>query len=178
MSFETVADIYAANASAGQKLVETLDGVTSDEALLLPDGEKWSIQQIAEHIAIVDSGTARICSKLIDEAKASGKPSDGRVSFSAEFGDKSKAIAGMKVEAPDRVQPTGQVPVGESLQRLEISRQMFEGLRTDLERFDLSEPKFPHPFFGGLTAVEWLVVGGGHMARHTRQIERFLDKIR
>ena len=126
MRFETIADIYTANASARQRLIETLDGITPDEEERLMDGEKWSIKQIAEHIAMVDGGTARICAKLLGEAKAAGKVSDGKVTLSHEFGDKSKVIAGMKVEAPDRVQPTGDVPIEQSLERLEASRLMFE----------------------------------------------------
>ena len=38
--------------------------------------------------------------------------------------------------------------------------------------------KFPHPFFGELSATEWLVLLGGHEARHTAQIERILSGIR
>ena len=54
----------------------------------------------------------------------------------------------------------------------------FDMMRSDLENFDLSEPRFPHPFFGDMTAAEWLIVAGGHEHRHTKQIERLLAKIR
>jgi len=178
MHFETVSDIYAANSRSREKLIETLKGVSAGEATRCPQGELWSIQQIAEHIAMVDEGTARICAKLLNEAKTKGKPSDGTLPISADFRDKSKEIAGLKVEAPERVQPTGEVPIDESLVRLASSRQLFDSIRRDLALFDLSDHKFAHPYFGGLTAIEWLIVAGGHESRHTRQIERWLDTIR
>ncbi|NNE65356.1 MAG: hypothetical protein HKN33_02220 [Pyrinomonadaceae bacterium] len=34
---------------------------------------------------------------------------------------------------------------------------------------------FPHPAFGKLTAIDWLVLIGGHENRHTSQIERILS---
>lgn len=178
MRFETIADIYTANTIAGEKLVDALNGVSEDEAGRRPDGEKWTLQQIVEHIAIVDGATARICSKLLDQARNNGKPSDGKVSISPAFGERSAVIAGLKVEAPERVQPTGDVTIRESLDRINSTRQLFEAMQTDLERFDLSGPKFPHPFLGDLTAAEWLIVAGGHTARHAKQIKRLLAAIR
>jgi hypothetical protein len=178
MRFENIADIYQANADARQKLVDVLNGVSTDEATRVPDGEKWTIQQIVEHIAIVDGGTARICSKLLDEAENAGAMGDGQVSTSAEFGERSTWIAGVKVEAPDRVRPTGNVPIAESLAKLSSTRELFDSLRSRFESLDLSNPRFTHPFLGDLTAAEWLIVAGGHTARHTKQIERLLTAMR
>jgi hypothetical protein len=39
------------------------------------------------------------------------------------------------------------------------------------------EATFPHPYFGEMTAVEWLILAGGHEKRHTDQIRRLLDKM-
>ena len=177
MRFETVGDIYDANTLTREKLIELLASVSGREAAEPADG-KWSIQKIAEHIAMVDEGTARICQKLVEKAVVEGRPFDGRVSMTPEFGSRSAEIAAMKVEAPDIVQPTGDVTIDQAVARLCASREAFASLRPDIERFDCSGPKFPHPFFGQLTAVEWLMVAGGHEARHAKQIERLLSDIR
>ena len=84
----------------------------------------------------------------------------------------------LRVEAPDRVQPTGGVTIAEAVERINANCETFGAIRSDLERYDLSGPKFPHPFFGDLTAGEWLVMAGQHQHRHTKQIERFVEKIR
>lgn len=178
MEFKTIDDIYAAMETSRVRLLETLSGVSPNEATARPDGAKWSIQEIAEHLAMVEFGTGRICAKLVEGAKADGKTSDGSFSLPEEFGQKSATIATMKVQAPDRVQPTGEVALDESLRRLESGRELIKLMRDDVASHDLSAHKFPHPFFGDLTAAEWLVVLGGHEARHTKQIERLLTSIR
>jgi len=86
-------------------------------------------------------------------------------------------VAGLKVEAPERVQPTGEATVAQSLAKMDETSKTFDSLRSDLEEFDLSHHKFPHPFFGDITAAEWLVLAGGHEARHTKQIEKLKEKL-
>jgi hypothetical protein len=178
MKYETISDIYAANEQARDRLKATVEGLSTAEAAALPEGEKWSVAMIVEHLSMVEFGTSRICARLIEAAKADGKPGDGHVSLSADFAEKSKAVAGIKVQAPERVHPTGSVTIADSLEKMTANRADLEALRGDLEQFDLSGHRFPHPFFGDITAAEWLIVLGGHEARHTKQIERLLEAIR
>jgi len=179
MRYETIADLYAANENAREHLIDTVRSISEEEeASALPDGEKWTIQQIIEHVSMVDSGIARICARLIEGAKAVGKRSDGRITPSPELYEKAAAIGKAKLDAPDRVQPSGDITITKALERLNENRPVFDAMRSDLETYDLSEPKFPHPYFGDLNAVEWLIVAGGHERRHADQIERLLAKIR
>ncbi len=178
MRYESIADIYSANAKIREGLEIVLGGVSPDEAVQTSDAAKWSIQQIVEHLALVGGGTARICTKLVDGARADNKPGDGSFSLSDEFNHRSEMAAAAKIEAPDRVQPSGEIPIAESLQKLSESQTAINALRPDMERLDLAGHTFPHPFFGDLTAAEWLVVAGGHEMRHTLQIQRVLEQIR
>lgn len=174
----TIADIYSTNAKIRERFLSTVSGISDSEAAALPDGEKWNIQQIVEHVSMVDTGSSRICAKLLDGAKKQGDPGDGNVTVSYIFDEKVKEVGGIKVEAPDRVAPTGSVSIAESLARIKSNVAVFNEMRRELELFDLSNPKFPHLFFGDMTAAEWLMVTGGHELRHTKQIERLLEKIR
>jgi uncharacterized damage-inducible protein DinB len=177
MDLKLIANVYAENARTRQRFIALLETVSPDEAEAKPGG-KWSIKEIVEHVALVDEGTSRICRKLVDKAIAAGRPSDGELIVSTRFGERSAQIATMKVEAPERVQPTGGVSFEESLERLEASRKAFIGMRTEMATHDLSGATFPHPFMGELTAAEWLMVAGGHEMRHIKQIERQLAEIR
>ena len=178
MRYESIADIYSANQKIREYFTATVSRISMDEASVLPEGEKWTIQQIAEHVAMVDIGAARICSKLLNEARTAGNLSEGGIAASPEFSEKLASIASAKFEAPERVQPTGTVTISEAVERMKTNVAVFEAMRCDLEKFDLSKPKFPHPFFGDMTATEWLIVAGAHEMRHTKQIERLLEKIR
>ncbi len=178
MRYESIADIYSENASVRERLLSVLSGVRSDEAGRLPEDGGWSVQQIAEHLAIVNNGISRICAKLISAAKETGRTSDGSFAISPRFQQSLNLLSTQKAEAPDRVVPGGNIPVEDSVGRLAEAADALGSMRHDMERTDLDGHTFPHPYFGELTASEWLVVCGLHEARHTQQIERLLERIR
>lgn len=178
MRFETVDEIFSANEKIREVLLQTIADISEEEAATRLIDEKWSIADIAEHLAMVDHGIIRICKRLSSEAKQAGQMSSGTLAVSPGFWELAGSIATAKVEAPQQVQPTGKLSVTEAVQMLRDNGSALEAIKEDLKVFDLSGPKFPHPYFGDINAIEWLIIRGGHDARHTRQIERILDKIR
>ncbi|MEO6049895.1 MAG: DinB family protein [Pyrinomonadaceae bacterium] len=178
MEYNSIADIYSANQTIRKRFQHTVDGITPDEANAELEGEKWTVAALIEHVSIVEFNMSRICAKLLAAAKETGKPGDGSFSISSEFAEKSAEIAEIKFEAPEMVHPQGGVATGESIEKLGGSTVELEAMRSDFESLNVSEHKFPHPFFGGLTAAEWLLLAGRHEARHLAQIERLLAKIR
>jgi len=178
MKYESIADVFSANKKFREDLSAVLGQISPDEAAKTPDGEKWSIQQVAEHVSMVDFGLTRICSKLLAAAKLADKSSDGTLGLTPEFGTRVAGIAGMRLEAPERVQPTGNVTIAETLERMAGNEKLFDAMRDDFERFDHSGETFPHPFLGDLTAGEWLVMAGLHQKRHAKQIEDLAAKVR
>jgi hypothetical protein len=176
MQYQSISEIYEANDRIRTRLKDTLLGVTERQAAAVPDGEKWSIAQIAEHVSMVGNGMHRICAKLLSKAEASGQVSDGTVDLSA-FAEKAMGIADVKLEAPEIVQPTGTRSIAESVRSLDETQRGFNCLKPLFEKYDASSPKFPHPYLGDMTAVEWLVMCGAHERRHLKQIERLLDRI-
>jgi len=178
MKYESIADIFSAKQKIREGLEIVLGGISPDEAKPVPADGGWSIEQVLEHIAIVDSGAAKICTKLLDAARADNRPSDGSFSLSDDFSRASETASTSRFQAPERVVPSGGMPIGSSLRKLAESQAAIEAMQPDMERLDLSGHTFPHPFFGDLTAAEWLVVTGGHELRHTLQIQRVLEQIR
>ena len=178
MRFESIADIYAANQKTREKLLAVLADVRDDEADKTTDDEPWSVAYIAEHIAIVSNGMAGICSKLIEKAKANGATSSDGLAITDGFYANIAKMATMKAEAPERVKPTGSVSIEDSTARLDTANTVFQSLREGFEQLDLSEPRFPHPYFGDLTATEWFALSGLHERRHTEQIIRLRENLR
>jgi hypothetical protein len=151
--------------------------LSDERAGVLPEGEKWTVREFVEHIAIVDEGMMRICAKMLKAAQENGKASDGAAKFTEDFAGKMAAGRDAKFEAPERVRPTGTKSIAESLTKMDETRRKLEELRPLFETLDCSDQKFPHPAFGDMTAHEWLALLGGHEARHIRQIEGLLAKI-
>jgi len=177
MKYETIEEIYNGNAKARARLKELVSSLTADQLSALPEGEKWTIAQIVEHIAMVDESTTRVCAKLLKQAEDAGQTSDGKAVISDNFLQKGSEIAVIKVEAPDIVQPRGEKTIAESIAKLDENAEQLANMR---ERFDSvggTEFKFTHPFFGDISAQEWLALKGGHEMRHIKQIEKVLAKI-
>lgn len=173
---KTIADIYEANAKIREQLINSISGLTDEQATVLPEGEKWTIAHFVEHIAIVENGMAKISAKLLKQAQAVGTQSDGTAKLSENFAQKAAAARDMKLEAPEMVRPTGTQTITESLAKMEENRRILEDLRPLFESVECSDFTFPHPAFGELTAHEWLTLIGGHEARHLRQLENAIAK--
>ena len=177
MNNQTIADIYAANDKIREQLKNTILDLTDEQTSVLPEGEKWTIAHFVEHIAIVENGMAKISAKLLTQAQAVGKPSDGTAKLSETFAQKAAGVRDMKLEAPERVRPTGKLTIAESLAKMEENRQLLKDLRPLFESVECADFTFPHPAFGELTAHEWLTLIGGHEARHLRQLENVIAKV-
>ncbi len=178
MEYRSIADIFSAHKHIRENFLSLVGTVTADEAVGVPAGGGWPIGYIMEHVSIVEFSMLRICTKLVGASREAGVASVGGYSHSPEFAAKLAGIGETKVDAPERVHPTGGVTIADSLERLNATTASLEGLQPDLEAFDGTAQRFPHPFFGDLTAAEWLIVRGGHEVRHTKQIQSILAAIR
>jgi hypothetical protein len=175
VNFPSIDYIFDENERIRSKLKDLLANISNEQASETREGEKWTIAQIVEHIAITNEGMSKVCGKLIKGSRDAGLLSSGSVFVSDDFIKSSVDALSVKVEAPERVQPAGDSSIAESLARMDANRILLNEIRPLLEEFDGNTEKFPHPFFGEMTAVEWLVMIGSHEARHTRQIERLLN---
>ena len=173
MNNQTIGDIYARNDKIRENTKQLVASLTSEQTAALPDGEKWTIAEIIEHVAIVQDG---ISAKLLTQAQAAGKTADGAARLSENFASKAAEAQTLKFEAPDRVRPTGKQSIEDSLRKMDEARSELEKLRPLFESVECSDYKFPHPFMGDLTAHEWLALVGGHEARHLQQIQNRLNK--
>lgn len=178
MKYETIDEIYAGNEKARVRLKEVVATLPDETATALPEGEKWTVAQIVEHISMVDEGAMRICARLLRKAQEAGQAHDGKVVISDNFMQKGAEIAAIKIQAPDIVQPTGTKSIADSLAKLDEISVKLESMRDLFKSVDGTELKFPHPFFGDISAHEWLTLKGGHERRHTKQIENVLAKIK
>ncbi len=177
MNFKNIGEVYEYNRLSREKLIGILSEVEPQAAAKVPEGETWSVAQIAEHIAMVEEGIIKLCGKLLRDSEAGGKGSDGSVKLSETFVTKAVESVRVKLVAPDFVHPTGAVELNDSIERLRANGDRLEKLRPSFESFDGTSATFPHPAFGPMTAQDWLVLCGGHQDRHRRQIKSHLQKL-
>lgn len=176
MQFKTIADIYSANDTIRENLVNTVVNLTEDQANLPSENGKWTIGAIVEHIAKVENSMMRICYKLLSNAESAGSKPDSLAHISKSFIDATIKAGeeNLKFEAPGSVQPEGGIPIADSLEMMIETREKFNGMKSMFETIDGTINTFQHPAFGEMNAHDWLVLLGGHEARHASQIKRIL----
>src|SRR5260221_14029523 len=111
MEYKSIDEIYSANARICDRLIETVSRISDEELKACPEGEKWSVEQIFEHVSIVDEGMARICRKLLTEAEKSSLKSSEMVVLDV-FKNYTDRVDEMKIEGDERVWANGQESVG------------------------------------------------------------------
>lgn len=171
MNYRSIDEIYTANKAIRQKLLLTVSSLPEDVINTRPADDKWSIAEIVEHLTLVADGMSRICGKLLKEAGEAGRAYEGTVNISEGFLSKAAEFADVAIDAPDRVKPSGSKSLAESIAAFEEIDRRFDELKPLFETNDGNQNKFPHPYFGDLSAIEWLVLIGGHEVRHLRQIK-------
>ena len=178
MEFTSIAEIYAVNAKVGEKFRHFAASITDAEAHAEVDGEPWTLAGLIEHVAMVEAGIAKMSARMLTGAREKGVSSDGSFRLSDGIRSAFAETAGEKFEAPERVLPTGGVAIADSLVRLEASSAELAAMQGDLEKYDVAEFTFPHPAFGPMNSAEWVMLSGGHIARHMAQAEQLLAKVR
>ncbi len=175
MNERTVDEVYAANSAIREKLAALIGSLDDAKLNQIVDGEKWSVADIVEHLSMVEASAIRICGKLLGKAEIEGKKGDGKIRITNRFFEKGNEIAKTKLEAPDFVKPTGS-PVAQSVKVMRENAEKLSELKPRFNEYSSTEYTFPHPYFGGLSAGEWLTLIGAHESRHIRQIRTILEK--
>jgi hypothetical protein len=176
MNERTVEEVYATNAAIREKLVALIGSLDDAKLNQVSDGEKWSPADIVEHLSMVEGSAIRICAKLLGKAEKEGRNGDGMIRITNSFFEKGNEIAKAKLEAPEFVQPSGNRPVEESFEAMRENSEKLDELKPRFNDYDTTDFTFPHPYFGGLSAGEWLTLIGAHEARHIRQIRAIIEK--
>ena len=176
MDIASVEEIYQHNTEIRQNTFRILEMLTEEQAAGRIAGQKWSLAAIVEHIAIVEESTVKVCARLLKKAEADNDLADGLVHISDNFRSKARDIHEEKLEAPQFVQPKGDQTVAQSLERMRQTASRVDELKSLFAEYDSSTRKFPHPYFGEISAQEWLLVTGLHEKRHTDQLKRLLSE--
>ena len=176
MEFQSIDEIFEANRKVRAELLSLLEGLSGEERALRSENGEWTVEMIAEHLAVVEDGMARISSKLLSKAEKENMPFQGVLGPSEGFCARSEAAAeeNKKFNAPEMVQPKGGQTIEDSVRQLKSNRQRLEESRSRFTQFDGTAFSFPHPFFGDLHAIDWLILIGEHEKRHLNQIKRIL----
>jgi hypothetical protein len=177
MTYDSIADVFAANEEVRRRIVERVEGLSEDERSTRGADGGWSAADIIEHLSLTERRVTRALEGMLPQEAAEGG-GDGKASGFTPFSLDAyvERASGQKFEAPEYIRPRG-VPFAESLAHLKESRAALERLRPRFETADYTA-QFPHPAFGPLNVAQWLAFVGIHEARHLKQIERHIETMK
>jgi hypothetical protein len=149
------------------KFLKSIDGLTEAQWRFKPAPDRWSIAEVAEHIAISEGTILGLVQTQILK---------GPAPKAEERSDDQKVLDGLvdrtaKFQAPEILKPVNKWPTREALTKdFNTARAAtITFVRTTVE--DLRAHGGPHPVFKMLDAHQWILLISGHSERHTLQIE-------
>jgi len=170
---KTLEEIVAFIGGTRRALLESARNLTPAQLRFRPAADRWSIDQLLEHVARTEArmaGFLTIEARLALERGLPARPG-GPIDLSV-FEELKVRVADRKFQAPREVAPEGGGSLVELTARLEAAREKVLKLVPLLEVHDMSEVRFPHPLLGDrFNLYEWLFFLGVHEARHRRQVE-------
>jgi transposase len=164
-----VDELVALLRKTGDAFDHALTGLMPAQWTFKPAPTRWSIFEVTEHVATVETGAAQLVSgRLIarpatEQQKAEARGKD--VTIVQTMKDR-----GRPMEAPEFVRPSGRWPSpAAAVAAFQESREKMIAL---LERLggNLRDYCAPHPILGTLDGYQWMLFVGSHLDRHTEQI--------
>jgi hypothetical protein len=173
MIYQNTDEIFTMLEKVRGKMLARVAELSDAEANFRPAPDAWTATEIVEHIGIVERGIIKLLNRLTEKAEAENiAPIEGgQFSEPVSFVKFAELTAGVRIEAPEAMRPTGSETIAASISVLNANREMLSALRPRLEKVNLSEAKFPHPAFGAINGYYWLALLGTHEARHLQQLE-------
>lgn len=152
--------------STRQAFLKSIDGLTEAQWTFKAGADRWSIAEVAEHIAISEETIlGMIQTKMLAAPPRSG-PGLSDEKLIAGVTDRSQ-----KATAPEMLKPVNKWGTREALTKdFNAARdKTIAWVKSTKE--DLRAHAAPHPAFGPLDIHQWVLLLAGHSARHTAQID-------
>ncbi|WP_306590958.1 DinB family protein [Geothrix sp. 21YS21S-4] len=157
-------------AESRQALLKATDGLTPAQWTFKPAPDRWSIQECAQHIALVEQV---IQSQVIAKGLAGPREPLRRadVTFTDAFLIAALPDRSHRFQAPERLRPAGGTATPEAvLGAFEATRKLLDA-DVKASAADWRARFGVHPALGTLDLYQWVLLAAGHTTRHVQQIE-------
>lgn len=146
-------------------VIESVSNLSNSQWHFKPDAEAWSIAEILEHLAIVESGVHNRIHQMPDASLSEESRSNSQIEETI-IRDVPRRTT--KHKAPPPICPTGQWDPSETLAHfLERRNRTIDLL---VEAPCLRGRVVAHPVAGNWDGYQWILAVGAHSARHIEQI--------
>jgi hypothetical protein len=153
-----------------------VDQVPPDRREQRPGGERWSVAEILEHLATVESRVTKLVATQVAAARELGLGAETETSPIVPTVDTAKLLdRSQTILASDAVLPTEGLDVSAAWARLEEFRKALREEVLAADGLALGEIQVSHRVLGPVNLYQMIVVIGAHEARHVEQIREIGD---
>jgi len=152
-----------------QNFLNSIKGLSEAQWKYKPGPDRWSIAEVAEHIAVSEETLSGIVTRQLMQSPAAPEKKEAAKGKEALI---RAAITNrsVKAQAPEMLKPTNRWATQEELVKaFNASRDKTVSYIKETQD-DLRSHFRPHPVFKDLDGYQWLILISGHSARHTAQI--------
>ena len=140
-----------------------------------PAPDQWSVAEILEHVAIVNTRVAMMLTALAPTAPMLAAAA---MASATEFDLALVRDRSTRVMAPEPIQPQGRMGAAAAWVALTQSWAAVDASLVAASGRDLTMITRPHPVLGSLDGYQWFWAVGGHEDRHTAQIVELAETLK
>jgi len=174
-----VTAVFDRLSSARAELRAAVEAVPPQARASKPAPERWSVNEVVEHLSLVETLFTQRIAAAIDKARQEGLGSE-QAAERALLPTSIETMVADRINrrtAPEAARPQGNLDAATAWQRLEQARAV---LRDTIEAADglaLSTVIESHPFFGPLTVYQFAELIAAHEGRHTAQVKEIAAEV-
>jgi uncharacterized damage-inducible protein DinB len=152
-----------------QSFLDAIKGLSDAQWRYKAGPDRWSIAEVAEHIAVSEETIFNLVTKQLMQAPAAPEKKEAAKGKDALI-RAAVTNRSVKAQAPEMLKPANRWATQEELVKaFNASRDKTISYIKETQD-DLRSHFYPHPVFKDLDAYQWLIFTSGHSARHTAQI--------
>jgi hypothetical protein len=152
-------------------LLDSVAGVSEQQARMHPAGDRWSVLDCVEHLILPEN---RMFDLLSKESIPAPSPSDGSREERVRFRSIDREN---KFQAPESAKPTGRFPsLTAAVDEFRRCRARTASYLTQCDD-ELRAKTAMHPVVGPVSCQELLIILSLHPARHAQQIREVRQSV-
>lgn len=173
-----VCEVLAELDQARDVLRHAVSTMPESDRATRPGEGRWSVNEVLEHLAMVERRFTAVLAARIDEAKEQGlgEEQDARAALPPDLKKMLDNRANRR-NAPEAVHPSGTLDYPGAWQAVEDARAALRELLCSNEGLALSGVVHHHPTFGTLNVYQFAELIANHERRHAKQIAGIVKEL-
>ncbi len=132
----------------------------------------WSPDEVLQHLYKTEVYITDLLNRQMERAKKKNLASgDETTSYLHSLDEFEVEIVKEKFNAPEISKPDGSIDSEEILKKMDESRSELIKLLKEFSKYDMAGIEFPHPAYGRMNMLQWIIFIGKHELRHFKQIK-------